>query len=125
VNKYSQLIDALRGIADIGAGVPKYLRENSVEGPNRWGDPELKFGPQEDYEITEFDGRHILWFRSEAGREWAYAKFPPDCPRFGLGFIIDAGIDVIRHGAQRDGLMSLEEFEDAMNEKNEIERQWS
>ena len=125
MNKYDQLLDDLsKVIADIGKAAMINLRDNSFEGPHRWGDPDLKFGPQEDYEITEFDGRHIFWFRSEAGREWAYAKFPPDCPRYGLGFIIDAGIDTIRACAWADGLMSLEEYEKAMNEKQNIERQW-
>ena len=123
MNKYSDLSKVL---ADIGKAAMINLRDNSFEGPHRWGDPDLKFGPQEDFEITQLkDGRYVYWPRSEAGREWAYAKFPPDCPRYGdFGFIIDAGIDTIRAGARQDKLMSLEEFEDAMHEKNEIERQW-
>lgn len=95
-------------------------------GPSKWGDPDLEYGPQEDYEISELsDGRKVFWARSQAAMEWAYFMFPEGGPRYGAtGFVFEKFEGALRVCAKRDKLMSLEEFEEAMNEKQELERGW-
>ena len=96
-------------------------------GPNKWDEitPE-DFGPQEDYRVQYESSLVILHPESEAALQWCYAKLPEDCPRWGAkGFAIETRYwPTIAEALQRDGLMSREEFEDAMEEAHNLARQW-
>ena len=90
-------------------------------GPNRWNEMQPRdFGPEEDYAII--DG-NVYMPVSRAGLQWAYAKFPRDTPRCGTGFIIDSGLEIIQIAARRDGLLSRDDYQMAM-EFDSAARQW-
>ncbi len=95
-------------------------------GPNKWDEVTSKdFGPQEDYRVQYEGSLVILHPVSEAALQWCYAKLPEDCPRWGAhGFVIEARYwPTIEAGLKRDNLMSRQEFEDAMNEEENLRRQ--
>ena len=98
-------------------------------GPNNWANVKPEdFGPAEDYEMTfcnDLD-KWIFWPVSEAGKQWAYAHFPADAPRYGsCGFILDDPRTArqVKLSAQADKLMSLSEYEEAMNEADALQHQ--
>ena len=120
------LNDVLKDIAkydltDEFKTVPLTDLRNLRTGPNKWNevkdDPQA-FGPEEDYELTfsrDID-KWIFWPRSYACREWCYAKFPADAPRYGdCGFILDNPQTArqVKLSAQRDNLMSRSEYDEA------------
>ena len=90
-------------------------------GPNTWDlakDDVTQFGPEHDFEVENHGTIFIFTPVSKAAIQWCYAKLPEDCPRWGrLGFVVEhrfiAGVVA---GAQRDGLMSREDYENACEE---------
>ena len=97
-------------------------------GPNSWDmakDDVTQFGPEEDFTVDNEGDIFIFTPVSKAAIQWCYAKLPEDCPRWSVGYVIEHRfIADIVIGARRDNLMSREDYEQAMNEKQEIERQW-
>lgn len=99
-------------------------------GPNSWdevgpGD----FGPEHDFEIQivhRTEPLSVFKPVSSAALQWCYRFLPANCPRYGeRSFVVkNKWIDLVCRQARHDNLMSLEDFEFAMAEKNEIERQW-
>ena len=83
------------------------------------------FGPAEDYEMTfcsDID-KWIFWPVSKAARKWC-SKFPEDAPRYGsCGYILDDPRTArqVKLSAQADKLMSLSEYEEAMNEADALQ----
>lgn len=103
-------------------------QERLTAGPSQWAlikEQPAAFGPEEDFFIHRDGDRTVFCPVSKAALHWCYAHLPEDCPRYGAtGFIIDAGLDTILQGARRDGLMSDEDFTDAMEEAHNLSRQW-
>ena len=63
---------------------------------------------------------------SQKALDWMYSHLPETCDRWGkLGFVIKTKFvaDVLV-GMRRDGLMSRQDFKDAMNERDAIATQW-
>ena len=89
-------------------------------GPNDWDNiaPE-DFGPEHDFEVTNHGTIFIFDPISVAATQWCYKHLPADGPRWGKGFVIEHRyIEAIVNGARRDNLMSLEDYENAMEESH-------
>jgi len=92
-------------------------------GPNTWDlakDDSTQFGPEEDFTVDNHGSVFIFNPVSKAALQWCYAKLPEDCPRWGAkGFVIEHNyIEMIVAAAQRDNLMSRQDYEDAMEENH-------
>jgi len=102
------------------------LPTSVTAGENNWENirPE-DFGSKWDYELENHITLWIFTPVSEAALQWCYAHLPANAPRWGAkGFVIEARyINEIVKGATRDGLMSPEEYEHAMEEANAIMHQ--
>lgn len=83
------------------------------------------FGPEWDYELENHITRWIITPVSTAALEWCYAHLPEHLPRWGAkGFVIEAKhLNSIVKSMTRDGLMSAEEYERAMEEANMLQLQ--
>ena len=98
-------------------------------GPNHWNevkDDPSAFGPAQDYELLDQGEDTIFWPVSRACLQWCYAHFPEHLPRWGSrGFKIETKhLPLVQKAAQRDKLMSEQEYTDAMEEMNDLSRQW-
>ena len=117
------LSDTLRDIAR----TPLSLEQPA--DPNTWDlakDDITQFGPEHDFTVEDHGSIFIFTPISKAAIQWCYAKLPEDCPRWGtLGFVVEHNYiaDVVA-GAQRDNLMSRQDYEDAMEEEHNLARQW-
>ena len=92
---------------------------SNIPGPHRWHEMTgADFGPEHDFETENHKTLVIFEPISEAALQWCYAHLPEDCPRFGTrGFLIEAEhIKGVVGGARRDGLMTPEDYERAMQE---------
>ena len=92
-------------------------------GPNNWDDiASTDFGPEHDFTVDDEGTIVIITQVSEAAKQWLYAHLPEDCPRWGAGFAIEHRYaKEIIEGMQNAGLMSLEDYDEAMNELNQIQ----
>ena len=103
-------------------------REKVRRGPSEWNTIEPSdFGPEHDYTVKKLDeDRWVIYCVSKAALHWCYDKLPEDCPRWcDKGFIIeDRYLDFIEERMQLAGLMSLDEFNDSMEELNSKMREW-
>lgn len=97
---------------------------DSTQGPNNWDSiTSSDFGPQHDFTLEDYVSIFIFTPVSEAALQWCYAHLPEDCPRWGSrGFAIEHRyIEDIVRGARRDGLMSVTDYEQAMEEQNQLQ----
>ena len=123
---YRKKDDLTETIEDIGFGLradwdEKYVAPitlNRAPGPNNWAEcGPCDFGPQEDYFVENHGHFSVFYPVSNAALQWSYAKLPEDCPRYGLGFKVETkALPAILKSAERDRLMSEQEYADAMNE---------
>jgi len=124
--------DLTETIEDIGYGLKpdwdeKYVAPITLSrapGPNNWAEVgPCDFGPQEDYFVIDHGEFSVFCPVSNAAIQWCYAKLPEDCPRYGLGFKIETkALPAILKSAERDRLMSEQEYADAMNENEQLMR---
>lgn len=101
---------------------------NNTPGPSNWEEVTVSdFGPEQDFDTEDHGSIVVFDCYSNAALQWCYAHLPEDCPRWGAhGFAIEEKfVGAIIEGARRDGLMSRQDFEAAMNEEQEQRRQWS
>jgi len=101
-------------------GFSKLLSEalQRPPGPNKWDEMQPEdFGPQHDFDIEDHGSIVVFDCDSRAALHWCYKHLPDDCPRWGgTGFAIEHRfIGPIIEGARRDGLMSRQDYEEAMN----------
>lgn len=93
-------------------------------GPNGWDEiTPSDFGPEWDYELENHITKWIVTPVSKAALEWCGAHLPADAPRWGShGFVIEAEcLSRVVKDMGRDGLMSPEEYERAMEEANMLQ----
>lgn len=120
-------------IEDIGYGLtPDFdshpLPEKIIEGPNSWDEVTSEdFGLEGDYELLDHGDEQVFYPLSNAGLQWAFKRFPEDCDRWQrLGFKFETRwLELITFAASRDKLMAYSEYEQAMNELQELERGWA
>ena len=113
-------------LIDIGHSQLGNIPTAVAAGPNDWDNIEPSdFGPEHDFEVDNQGNIFIFTAVSEAAKQWCYKHLPEDCQRWGvLGFVIEHRyIADIVTGARRDGLMALEDYEQAMNENDDLSHQ--
>ena len=111
------LIDVARGIYGRPL-VDNIVLDNTV-GPNNWDSITADdFGPRHDFEVDDHGSIFILTPVSEAALQWCYAHLPEDAPRWGsVSYAIEPRyIEDIVRGCQRDGLLSEDDYVEAMQE---------
>jgi len=118
------LYRALRDIA-LTQGVLPLL---PTAGPSAWDfvkDDPKAFGPEHDFEVIVEGSVVIFDPVSKAALQWCYAHLPEDCMRWGkVGYVVEPRyIDDIIKGAKRDGLMSRQDYVEAMEENHNLSLQ--
>ncbi len=116
-------------LSDIGSGIYSPIRtpERASQGPHRWHEMTgADFASRWDYELENHITLWIVTPISEAAMQWLYCHLPDDCPRYGAnGFIIEAEfVNQVIKRMTADKLMSPQEYEQAMEEANQIAHQW-
>jgi hypothetical protein len=105
---------------------------NAEPAPNEWEkyrDGELIFRGTPlpfDYEVHDQVSIQIIYPVSNPAKEWCAAHLPGDCPRwmtYGYAIETNYAADVMA-GMKRDGLVSEDEYEEAMNLEEEKLQQW-
>lgn len=99
--------------------------DNSI-GPNSWDEVTAEdFGPENDFTVTDHGTIFIFDCLSDAALQWCYYHFPEDAPRWGVrGFAVEHRfIGAIVAAAREDGLLSRQDYEDNMYERDAAERQ--
>ena len=99
---------------------------NDTVGPNKWDEVKDKddaHGRCYDYEVYDHDSIVVIYPTCEAALQWCYKHLPEECPRWGAqGFAIERRyVGDILEGMKRDGLMSEDEYVDAMNHEQELQ----
>ncbi len=95
----------------------------SPQGPHRWHEITASdFGPEHDFHTQDHQSLVVFWPDSMAALQWCYAHLPQDMPKFGdRGFLIEREhIKGVIGSARRDGLMSPEDYAEAMNESDQL-----
>jgi hypothetical protein len=106
-------------IIDVARGLERNAFHNSLRsapGPNGWDAIVADdFSKEHDFEITEHGSSILFTPVSEAGLQWCYKALPPDAPRHGSrSYVIEPHfIDGVIKGCRRDGLRSIEDYEEA------------
>jgi len=113
-------------IADIAGGISRKSWMEVMQqppGPNSWEDVEPSdFGPQQDFDLENHGSLWVFQPVSKAALQWCYAHLPEDCPRWGTGFVIEPRyVDGVVDGARGDGLMSEDDYIEAMEEQNQLQ----
>lgn len=99
-------------------------------GPNSWDsvkdDPNM-FATEHDFELYDQGDVVVFYPISEAALQYGYRFLPEDCPRWGAkGFVVDAKeIDLFCRQARDTkpyGLISEEDFDNAMHEMDQLLR---
>ncbi len=120
------LRDSVLSIAAIGSNDPEKYKPRDL-GPDAFDfikDNPGNFGPEHDF-WTEDD---IFFPVSIAAKVWCFSKLPEGLDRVSKdgshGFRIGQFFDYIVHRAKTNGLMSLEDYTESMEELNSLARQW-
>jgi hypothetical protein len=120
----NDIIDAMKDIS-----MPRFDRFHAKRGPSKWleiHDDRNQYG--KDYDFKILDGNCFMPC-SPAAQHWIWYVLPEDIDAVtGLdgyvGYVIEHGLEVLLDAADRDGLLSEDEYTKAMNEADEIARQW-
>lgn len=100
-----------------------------LPGPNNWdlvkSDPS-NFGPEYDFIVEGHGNRTVIDPVSEAALQWCYRFLPEDAPRWGKrGYVIESDrVHLVIEGMRRENLMSVEDYENAMNAEENQREQW-
>ena len=85
-----------------------------------------ELGEYGDFDVANHDSIFVIEPISDAALRWCYKHLPEDCDRWGrLGFVIEHRYiaDVVA-GMERDGLISVEDYKNSMEELNALAHQW-
>lgn len=95
---------------------------NAPQGPNGWNEiTPSDFGPEWDYELENHITKWIVTAVSKAALKWCYAHLPVIARWGSDGFVIEAEcLNRVVKGMTRDGLMSPEEYERAVQEAHMV-----
>lgn len=116
------IVITCRRICDSGAPAQQSL-VSALQDPNGWDEvTPSDFGPEHDYELENHITKWTVTAVSKAALEWCHAHLSADTPRWGAdGFVIEAErLNRVVKGMTRDGLMSPEEYERAMQEAHMV-----
>ena len=104
------LIDISRGL------VEDYIPQSSPVESGQYG----------DFQITNRGPVSNFTPISDRGIAWVVDHIPEWVDRYGKrAFVLDTDeMDAVVAAAERDGLISTEDYEEAMNEMDAIARQW-
>jgi len=94
-------------MTDILHSIASTQLTGATPAPNEWATITAEdFDQNGDFAVEYMDDRVMLMPLSKAGREWAYAHLPSDCPRWaGGGFIFEARwAELVIKAATRDKL---------------------
>ena len=95
--------------------------------PNCWDDVSAAdFGPEHDFDTEDHGSIIVIDCYSNAALQWCYHHLPEEVSRWGrTGFAIERRyIADIINGMKRDNLMDRKDYTDAMNEMDDLARQW-
>jgi hypothetical protein len=109
------IVDIARTLSGLGP-VPVVTNDR---GPNNWEEVTAKdFGPRHDFEVDDQGTIFILNPISEAALQWCYYHLPADAPRWGsVAYMIEHRyIEDIVRGCRRDGLLSEDDYVEAMEQ---------
>lgn len=106
-----------QALADIGRGLVPHTPMSPTP---------VERGEHGDFEITNRGPVKNFDPISDAAIAWAIEHVPEWVDRTGKrAFVLDADeMDAVVAAAERDGLISCEDFQEAMNELDAISRQW-
>lgn len=99
---------------------PEREQVRAAGGPNLWDvvrKNQKNFGKNFDFRILD---ENVLFPTCRACQEWIYAMFPEDSTYYTLapdqdgnewvGVVVDRGLDIVLDAADRDGLISEDEY---------------
>lgn len=86
----------------------------------------VRSGAYGDFEIKAYGTRSVFTPISQSAIEWVHEHIPDWVDRYEeRGFILDTDeMAKVVAAANRDRLMSCEEFQESMNELNQLARSW-